>query len=471
MSQYIALPAYLPDQSPISGALTRAENVYAAADGYRPVGSVAALSNALPDDFAGGVSVISTTGTSTLLVGTKSQLVRFSDGSWPALASGLTVGRWHFAQFGDQVVAVNGVQTRVVDLALGTSAVLAGAPAGTSIAVVGDFVVIGEASGDLLKVQWSAFNDHSGWTPGVNQSGYQPMLTGGEVMGLAGGEIGIILQRQRIVRMERTGDADDAFNFAEVTPNIGCASKGSVVQAGRSIFFLSDRGFMALDDGQTIKPIGNEKVDRSFQAAVSRDEYEAIFAAIDPQNTLVMWCLPGNPGMIWCYNWVLDRWTTLRLPVKGIFSGFTASTTLEALDALYPSVDAVPFSLDDQRFSGGAPRLYAADGGNRIGTFTGPNLAVAIDQGFVALAEDQRARVQAVTPVGDMSDGVTLQLDCRMRLGDAAKPVTGVQLRRSGAVPVRASGRYVAARWQIAAGTEWSYFQGARFAFEAGGAR
>jgi len=471
MSQYVALPAYLPDQSPISGALTRAENVYAAADGYRPVGSIATLSDALPGDFAGGASVISTIGTSTMLVGTASQLLRFSDGSWPVLAGGLTAGRWHFAQFGDHVVAVNGGQTRAVDLNLGTSAVLAGAPTGRSIAVVGDFVVIGQADGDLLKVQWSAFNDHTGWTPGVNQSGYQPMLTGGEVMGLAGGEVGVILQRQRIVRMERTGDGEDAFSFAEVTPNVGCASKGSVVQAGRSIYFLSDRGFMALDDGQSIKPIGNEKVDRSFQAAVSRDEYEAIFAAIDPQNTLVLWCLPGNPGTIWCYNWVLDRWSTFRLAVKGIFSGFTASTTLEALDALYPSVDALPFSLDDQRFSGGAPRLYAVDGANRIGTFTGPNLAAAIDQGFVALAEEQRARVQSVMPVGDMTDGVTLQLDCRMRLGDAAKLTEAAMLRPSGVLPVRASGRYVAARWHIAAGIEWNYFQGARFAFESGGAR
>lgn len=471
MSQLVPLPPYLPDQSAVTGALTRAENVFPAADGYRPVGSVVALSDALAADFQGGVSVISTGGVSYLFAGTATNLYKFNAGAWSSLVGSLSAGRWHFAQFGDYEIAVNGSVTQVVNLTAGTVAPLAGAPTGTSIAVVGDFVVIGQAGGDLLKVQWSATNDHTGWTAGVNLSGFQPMLTGGEVMGLAGGEYGIILQRQRISRMDLTGDGTDAFNFAEVTPNFGCASKGSVAQAGRSIFFLSDRGFMALEDGQSIKPIGNEKVDRSFQAAVARDEYERIFAAVDPQNTLVMWCLPGNPGTVWCYNWVLDRWSTLSLATKGIFPGFTASTTLEALDATYPSIDAMSPSLDDQRFSGGAPRLYVVDGSNAVGTLTGSNLAARIDQGFVPLAGGSRARLQHLDPIGDMVDGVTLVVDARARLGDAENLTTEAELRNSGSVPIRCNGRYIAPSWRIAAGTIWSYFQSYRIAFAGGGER
>jgi hypothetical protein len=65
--------------------------------------------------------------------------------------------------------------------------------------------------------------------------------------------------------MERTGDATAPFQFPEITPNFGCASSGSIAQAGRTIFFFSDRGFVALDDGTALRPIGNEKFDQSFR--------------------------------------------------------------------------------------------------------------------------------------------------------------------------------------------------------------
>ena len=55
----------------------------------------------------------------------------------------------------------------------------------------------------------------------------QPQLTGGEIMGLAGGEYGVILQRRQITRMSLTGDATRPFDYDVVTDNLGCASRGS----------------------------------------------------------------------------------------------------------------------------------------------------------------------------------------------------------------------------------------------------
>lgn len=472
MRAKVPLPPFLPDILPSEKMLTVAENVLPAANGYRSVPDFASVSEALPDTFQGGASFIASDGGTYLLAGTASTLSKLGSGAWTDLLTGLSItGRWRFAQFGDFVVAVNGDATQEVDLSAGTAAALAGAPTFVDVAVVGDFVVGTQPDGDLSRVRWSAFNDHTGWTIGVDQSGDQPMLTGGEVMGIAGGEYGIILQRNRIVRMTRTGDATEPFQFDEISANFGCASKASVAQAGRTIFYLSDRGFMALDDGQAPRPIGNEKFDRTFKASLSPDDYERMWAEIDPENSLVMWGIPGTPGLVWAYNWALDRAGTIKLPFEGIFAGFESSVTLEGLDALYPSgIDSIPYSLDDPRFSGGAPRLYFVQGGE-VGVLSGAALAARVALGQFAPAGEQIMRMRALWPETDATSGVTVKARVSQRRGDAHVQETSGAMQHSGRVPIRATGRFVELEVDIAAGTDWSFIAGFDIEGEPGGWR
>jgi hypothetical protein len=468
--QRIAFPPFLPDQSANSGVLLEAEGVYPRIDGYGPVNAFASFTDALPAAFKGGASFIADDGTSTLLVGTATGLVKYSGGSWANLETAMTVtGHWRFFQFGNYAIGLNGVTTKVVNLTAGTSGNLAGAPAGIAGGVVEDYAVIVQGSGSLLNVYNSAFNDHTGWTPGVNGSGIQPMLTGGELMGFVGGEYGVILQRQRIVRMTPSGDSTAPFSFSEITTNSGCASKGSVAAEGRTVFFLSDRGFMAMDDGQALRPIGSEKVDRWFQARVPRDDYERIFAAIDPQKKLVFWCVPGTPGFLLIYNFELDRWSTAELAIDGIFPGFTSSITLEELAVIYPNLDAMTISLDDPRWSGGNPRLYAVN--RSVGTLSGATLPAALQMGFEELNKGRRSRVRAVVPITDAVSGMTLSIDARARMGDAGNVVSVSTLRASGAMPIRVSGQFMKPRLEYAAGAAWTYAQGLEFAERVGGER
>ena len=465
------LPPFLPDQSPNSGALQVATNVYPRADGYGPVKAFASVSDAIGSDFKGGAAFIAGDGTSTLLVGTADGLVKYDSGAWSDLETGMTVsGAWRFTQFGNYAIGVNGTATKVVDLSAGTSGALTGAPAGVCICVIGDYVVIGQDAGDLLGIYYSAANDHTDWTPAIGGPGIQPMLTGGEVMGLAGGEYGVILQRQRIVRMTRTGDANAPFQYDEIAPNVGCAAKGSVCASQRTVFFLSDRGFMALDDGQALKPIGSEKVDRWFQDRVSRDDYSSIQSAIDPVAKTVTWLVPGSPCLMVIYNWELDRFSTAELALEGIFAAFTSSLTLEAVSALYPDIDAMPYSLDDSRFSGGNPRLYAVSGGE-LGTFAGDTLAAEFQSSFMQHTEGRVTRFEWLRPVGDSISGDAITLDVRARLGDPPVLVAASAMRDNGVMPVRASGRYVRVMWEKAAGSVWTYAQGLEFKKAAGGER
>lgn len=474
----LLFPAFLPDRDPV-GVVTSAVNVLPAsvdansgATSYRPVRAFSSISDPLPATFKGGAAFISTDGTTYLLAGTSNGLARYQGGSWTNLFVGMSVpNRWAFAQFGNYVVAVNEVDTKQVDLVSGAATDLTDCPTANGVAVVGDYVVITQAGGNKLLVQWSGFNDHTKWTAGVDQSGFQPMLTGGEIKGIAGGEYGVILQRFRLVRMERTGDDEAPFSFSEITPNFGCASAGSIAQAGRTIFFRSDRGFMALEDGQSLRPIGNEKFDQAFRDSVAESDAENMWSAVDPKRSLVFWGVPGTPGRIWVYNWVIDRASTIEIPFLGLFAGYESSLSLEDVAALYPDLDTMPYSLDDARFQGGDPRLYVVDRSSRIGALAGPNLAASIKMGWATLADPLVARVRAVQPMSDAITGVTVTIDARQQMGGPLGVVTSGAIQRSGRVAVRARGKYMAITTNIAAGVRWSYATGLDVDYDTGGAR
>lgn len=455
MKQVFPLPDYLPDQTPNSGTLEGGKNFYPIVRGFAPVRAFQSISSAVTGTFLGGASVIADDGTSYLLVGTSTNLQRYTGGSWTNLVTGLTVtDQWRFAGFGNFVVAVNGSATYEVDLSAGTASLLTGSPAGKSVAVVDPYVVIGQDTDDLLSVFTSDVNDHTRWVPDAGAT-QQPQLSGGEVMGVAGGEYGVVLQRRRIVRMSKTGDATLPFDYDPITENVGCASKGSVVQWGRSVFFLSDQGFMSFEDGQVLVPIGSEKVDRTFQALVPPGDYERIFSAIDPVRKLVVWCVPGTPGYLFIFNYELQKWGVGELTVDGVFSAFTSSATLEEVSTANPDLDAMTVSLDDPSFAGGNPQLYVVQGG-QIGTLTGDTLETVFELGFMELSPGRRARLQHVRPITD-STSTSLSVDVSERQGDTGVTVNGGALRASGRIPFRASGRYHRLTWTEPAGSVWSY--------------
>ena len=470
MMQAFQLPPYLPDQTPNSGTMVGLANAYPITDGYAPVGEFQEISTALPAKFLGGGAFVSTSGASFTLVGTATTLSRYASGGWVDLLTGLSVtDQWRFVSFGNFVIAVNGSQTYQIDLVAGTAAPLANAPVGKSVAVVEPYVVIGQTTNDLLSVFTSDVNDHTRWIPDAGAT-QQPMLTGDEVMGIAGGEYGVILQRRRLVRMTPTGDADLPFEYDQITDNLGCASRGSIAQHGRSVFFLSDQGFMGFEDGQVPVPIGTEQVDRTFQSIVAAADYERIFSAVDPVRKLVIWCVPGSPGSLWIYNYELQKWGIAQLNMEGIFDAFTSSETLEGLAVTYPTLDAVPFSLDDPRFKGGSPQLYVVQGG-KMGTLSGPALEAVFDLGFSEVARGRLARVRSIRPVTDCLEGQSMSMTFSDRQGDVGTKKDASPLRASGRMPIRGRGRYQRLKWTIAAGSRWNYAQGFELEYEAGGVR
>jgi hypothetical protein len=156
--------------------------------------------------------------------------------------------------------------------------------------------------------------------------------------------------------------------------------------------------------------------------------------------------------------------------MDGVFSGFTSSTDLDTLSVSYPDLDALAISLDDPRWQGGNPRLYAVQSGV-VGTFFGSTLEAEFGFSFSEMAKGRVSRISSVRPVTDVTEGLTLSFDARARLGDAENLKVATELRTSGIMPIRTSGRYVKPHLTVAAGTSWGYISALEIELEAGGER
>lgn len=463
----VAFPPFTPDTPQTAADIS---NIVATPTGYRPAKGFSPVTSALAG-ILGGASYIGGDGTSVLLGGTATDLYRYAGGAWTSAIGSLSAGSWRFDQFGDNVIGANGGPLVSYDIIGGCAVEIAGSPVSDMVATVREqlFAAGDPSASNTLSI--SGYNDTTGWTPGLNQSLNVPFPSGGPIMGVCGGETGLILQQRSIRRATYNGDGVTWWQFDEIAKDIGCMAKGSVAQVGSVVFFLAEDGFKACDRNSVV-PIGNEQVDLTFFAAYGRSEIvDNIRAAVDPRALTVTWSMPGTPGRMLTYNYATKRWYPLDTSVRMIFQGFAANIALEALDAIYPSgLDSIPISLDSTMFAGGNPLFFVVDKTNVIGTMTGANMAGYISLDPAELDPGYRVRFKGATLIGDVTD-YRVTIDARARAGDPPNRKASGATRADGSVPIRANGRFCGPRVDIPAGAEWTYMQAVDLDFTREGSR
>ena len=458
------------------GFLTVADGVYPMEDGYRPAGQFSALYDALAAKAKGAASFTSPSGGNYIIAGTQTALYQAYGSGWTGIGSGYNIqddGRWRFAQFGGLAIATNGADVmQKIDLASGTVSELSGTPPKfETLAVVKDFLVGGVRNGNAMHIGWSGINDAEWWTTGQRQCDRQVLPTGGRVNGILSGEYGIILQRDRICRMDYVG-GNVIFEINEVSSNIGCVTVHSVAQWGRMGFFLSDEGFMMWDGSQVV-PIGREWIDREFAGLYQANDWQNMSAAVDPVNGVVIWSMGDK---CYLYSWVFQRWATFPVSAEIIFSGVTKGIGMDETDPTYGADDddldftGLP-SLDDPIFKGGDPRLYVFNTSHVAGTLSGTPQATTFTGMDLELFQGRRACVRFIRPDTDATSGLTFTASYRQRLGDSVATSAYTTLVDSGEMPVRINGRYIRPKLEYAAGTTWTYAKGIEFIGEPGAGR
>lgn len=355
--------------------------------------------------------------------------------------------RWRFTQFGNVIVAANG-GNRLQGFNLNTSSTFqdlaADAPQSRYVTVVRDFVVSGYVNSTTVypnRVQWSALGDESSWTnSATTQADYQDIPDGGSVVGVTGGEFGLVLMDRSIHRMSYIG-SPLVFQFDNISRNLGCYEANSIIQYSGTTFFLSDDGFYACD-GQQVLPIGNEKVNRYFFSDVDEGSLNLMSAAVDPYRKLIIWAYASQssatPDKMLIYNFQTNKWTSGTITVDWIATSSTPSVALEGLDT-FGNVDTIDTSFDSRIWLGGKMQFAGLDGA-KIVTFSGDNATAIIETGDIEVPGTTSA-ITLAKPIVDNGSG-SVALISRRLLTESIVFGSQTAADAENRVSIRGVGRY-----------------------------
>lgn len=468
----IPLGEWLPDLGDTNnpGALV-ATNVIPAADGYRPYPSLQTIStNAISAYARGAISIKSSGGTSYVYSGSATKLYVLSTAAWTdaTRSSGgdyntATQDMWEFAQWGEMVIATNYTDdVQQITVSGSNFAALSGSPPkARHLAVVRDFVVlanINDGTERTRTIRWSGFGDETKWTTSpLTQSDSQELPGGGRIVRVIGGERGVIFSEYGIWEMVYEGPPT-VFQFNAISTEKGAISPGGVVDAGDGVIF-----FIGLDDfyvlgGREIKSIGANKVARTFFADLDASYAYRISGAIDKRRSLVVWSYPGNasssgqPNKVIVYHWPTGKWASGESVVNCLYNFLSPGYTLEGLDTLSSSIDALDASLDSSAYQGGQLSLAAFNSTHYGVTFTGEPLSATIDTTEI----QEEGAVLQISEVYPIVEGGTTTISHGHRYLPTSSVTweTSVSKDATGAIPLRVIDRFHRLRLNISG--EWT---------------
>lgn len=463
---------WTPDQPGITNGLQKAENVFSKAVGYGPIPIIVDYSNAASENLNNVVAAKTSANVTLLFAGGDTKLFKLNTGnlnldnvSTSGNYTTLSGDRWRFTQFGNVVIAANG-KSKLQGFNVNSSSLFADlaadAPESRYVTVVRDFVVSGyinSATTYPSRVQWSALGDESSWTPSATtQADFQDIPDGGTVVGVTGGEFGLVLMDRSIHRMSYVG-SPLVFQFDNISRNLGCYEQNSIIQYGGTTFFLADDGFYACD-GQQVIPIGNEKVNRFFFDNVEEGTLNLMSAAVDPAKKLIIWAYASvnsaTVDSLLIYNFLTQRWTSGTTTVDRIASTSTPAVTLEGMD-IYGNLDTIMTSFDSRLWLGGKLQLAGVNGA-KIVTFSGANSTATIETGDIEVPGSTSAITMA-KPIVD-NGSASLALLSRRLLSEPIAFGTQVAADAENRVSIRGVGRYhrlqltPTGSWTSAVGTD-----------------
>jgi hypothetical protein len=491
----IPLAVFAPDASPFDNTTSdNILNVVPTPDGYGPMPQLVTFTNALAAQPRGAFPARTTEGAIKIFAATSSNfyLLDATDGTWDTVTGALTPSLpadeiWSFTQIGDRVIVTCTTEgPYYFDLASSVAFVaLPGSPPSSRcVTTIGDFVVLGEVESNPKQLRWSGINDTEHWAVRQRLADIQTFPDGNFIMAVVGFERGgLIFQRNAVREMIPAYDTPLVFRFQKTEENRGAVSSAAVASSGRDVFYLSDDGFYAY--GQPSRNIGAQRVNKFFVEDSKPDLTKDVQGAIDPVSQTVWWRYSsvGNDSTVYTdkmigYNWAIDRWTLVEVNLTWIMGALGPGYTLEGLDSISSSIDALPYSLDSAAWKGGAPLLGAFDSTYKFGFFDGQPMEAVLQTGDVHLptmtqsgGDERRAFVRGFQPMCDASS-VTGRVADKTRAG--ATRVWNAEATantNTGMIPARSDGLYHRFEVTIAADQTWTSIHGVQPDVRTGGRR
>lgn len=403
-----------------AGGAIVAKNCLPYGQKYKPFETISEVTAALPTGCRGAFSYRDAAGTVTVFAGTATKLYKLSGTTWTdvtrAVGGNYGLGAddfWRFVPFGNLIIATNYVDDiQCFNITSSTNFALmsATAPRCRDFAVIANFLVcIDTVDGDGavgFRARWSPIADPQGvWgsvpaTQTDYQDIYDTVYSNSYITDF--GEFGVVVQGRSMYRMDYVG-GDDIFTFHKIVKGQGSLLTRGNVYNGASIFLRCEDGFYEFNGGQML-PIGDKKIDAYFSTNFNEAYDYNLNCNIDPIRKLVMWSVPhtdatgGLPNKLYVFNWIDRRWTIIDQECEFLFSFISTGYTLEDLDAISASLDALPFSLDSRAWTGGKTVLGAFTSTHKLGLFTGTAMTATLQTSEVRLNPSGRAVLDSITP-------------------------------------------------------------------------
>lgn len=482
ISEY-TLGAWLPDITDYKNpGLEVCTNAIPGPGGYRPAHGI----NTSEGDA--GASVLSAQtfqrgdGTRVTVCATAGDLHHITGGtvSDSSLSLSLT-GPVRFERFGSTIYASSKEGVWYLDDIEADTAFVAEnwtIPHGLAMARVGDFLFMGnlidtDTNDAPYRVRWSPFNNPKGeWETSIAlQSDAVDMPEGlGVVMGITGGNTGMIFQRNGLSRIQYTGGTS-VFQKQVVDTQRGCAAALSIAQVGDTVYYLSDDGFF-VTNGTAGESISRGRVWEWFLDNASQAFLGEVQAAVDWPNRCVVWTIPNDSGAftgLLYYNWETQWWSYVNLSVDCVFASGVAGLTLEQVASIYPDLDAMALSLDSPAFQARGRSLAAFVGGIQY-QLSGDALEARFEGGEFQPQPGKRVFIRGVTPLlNEAAESALVTVSGKARPGASTTSEPDVAIGPAGFAPFNFDTRFSRVGISIPAGSEWSDAYGYQVDFDVSG--
>lgn len=484
MKWRVALGEWAPDLPPlVNKGCIRASNALPAAGSYLPLPSLVSTGHAALDGRPrGSISGLDTSAVAFHIVGTAATLYKLTVSTVTDVSraaggdyNATGIAQWHFEQFQNQVIAVNPFDDiQVISLASGVfSQLSASAPRARYIGYIGPILVVANLISDPIAgtqpngYRSPALDNPASWPDPTNPASgavaAQAILStipgnGGRINAIvSGNEVGLFLQENAVARAEYAG-GDVILQVDSIKKSKGLLAPRAFSTFERQVLYLSEDGWQ-LCDYTTTRPIGDQKINRTFLADYDGQYPDRVSAVLHPDLPVIVVAYPGAgntagmPNKLLLYNYAIDRWASGDMALELLTRILPFNVTLDDLggnlDTDYPT------SFDDLVSGFGAATLGAYTGAFTLATFTGASLAATFETGDQEHSPGRLTRVRKVRPLVDGAEP-TVQVSARNDRRAAETSITygsAASLNSSGECPVSsAKGRYHRYRINVPAG-------------------
>ena len=317
-----------PDKHPLLDTFfwDTGRNVKFTPNGVKKMTGWTEITTALGTDPVRGLNQLLNTSGQNIFWGDVQNLWRWDSSTVSNVASGFTgalnesvtqiATSWSFVEWGNWMVASNGVDPIQVWKGSGNFVPLGGGPPATAeILVKKDVNIIAFNTDDgETTYEWCHQDDIEDWVVAADKTaGFNTIRDFDSAIIAAvplGGEIAVY----SIDRMVLVGTRNPPYYFGHSPgiKGIGAVSKYSVVEVGRFHYGVSRKGFFKTD-GVTHSYLDVDDIRETFLDEVNWDQKSKINGYHDERNTEVIWsfCTESNlePNKSIGYNYEQDVWT------------------------------------------------------------------------------------------------------------------------------------------------------------------